>query len=55
MFRKLPKTSFLFQFDVMLSSAGCLFVVVVVSQSFFKFLIIYWDSYHANQQKTAMI
>ena len=34
MFRKLPK------FDVMLSSAGCLFVVVVVLQSF-KFLRIY--------------
>ena len=31
----------MFQFDVMLSSAGCLFVVVVVLQSFFKFLRIY--------------
>ena len=29
------------QFDVMLSSAGCLFVVAVVLQSFFKFLRIY--------------
>ena len=31
----------MFQFDVMLSSADCLFVVVVVLQSFFKFLRIY--------------
>ena len=33
----------MFQFDVMLSSAGCLFVVVVVLQSFFKFLRIYCE------------
>ena len=37
MFRKLPK------FDVMLSSAGSLFVVVVVLESFIKFLGIYWE------------
>ena len=41
MFRKLPKMWSLFQFDVMLSSAGRLFFVVVVLQSFFNFLRIY--------------